>query len=269
MFYLLLLSFLPFLSPQDETEGPNPQDAVAAIKEALKGDDAAVAASTLKNSGTIADKTVVKATLGGFSHKEPSVRLEALRALRFNEDRSAFTELLKISRNKKLMDDEKFAAEYYLSLGQKGDPKAIKTITKGMVVESERSMEVRARIGALGNIRDRRSVEELMAFFVQGRGRARHPYTRDISVSLVVLTGEQYANRDQWLKWWGDNKRSFKIEDEPGELPKQYQRKWDAMWEHPDDVKERLGNRREGKGKNKDGEADDGGKEKDTGEKDG
>ncbi|KAA3609417.1 MAG: hypothetical protein DWQ01_08780 [Planctomycetota bacterium] len=253
---------------EEGAEELSPKEIAEAIKEALKGDDASVAVNILKNQGVVADKVVVKAVGGGFSHKDPAVRLEALRALRFNEDKYALSQLLKIGKDKKLMDDPKFAAEYYMALGQKGDSKAISTIVKNLVLDNGGNQVTKARLISLGKIRDKKSVEELMSFMVQGKARRQNPYMKEISVSLVILTGEMYRARDQWQAWWNDNKRTFKVAKEPAALPKNEQRKWDMLWRHPDEIKERMNQRRGGKDKDGEGEGEsEDGKEKRGGKK--
>ncbi len=231
---------------RDPAEIP-PEEALEVLDQAFSSKNVEAILQALETMGRVPDKKVVKEVGKAFQNRDARVRAGALQALRFNDAPEALSSLLKLARNKKLLEDKQFAAEYYLALGQKGDAKAIKVLADGLVVDNGGNPVIRARILALGHIRDRRAVEELMDFWVKGKARRAHPYARELSLALGVLTGENRRGRDQWIDWWNDNRRSFRIAEEEYELPRQYQRQWQRLWATPEEkaaAKEREKERR-------------------------
>ena len=85
--------------------------------------------------------------------------------------------MLKHKKNKAILEDEIVAEQYYLALGQKGDKKALKVLTDGLSKTNRGDKVTRARILALGRIRDTDSVEALIDVMVSGSARRRHPQT--------------------------------------------------------------------------------------------
>ncbi len=216
-------------------EPPTPEEAVAALEAALEEDDVPLLLETLRSHGRVADKNVVRVVSKALRHADPQVRLRALEALRFNEDPKATAELFAVARNKRLQDDPEFAAETALALGQKGDRKALRYLKEGLTTDKARDPVVRARVAALGKIRHKDSVDILMDFWVKGKARQRHPYATEISMSLAVLTGQQFRRDEEWRAWWNDNKNSFKISQEEWPLPGRFQARWDAIWAPPEE----------------------------------
>lgn len=231
-------SVVALAGAQEATEASRQSDPAAdakAIVEALKGKDAAAAAAAVKERGRTAHPDVVKAVAGGLDHKDPEVRKAALRALRFNEAPEATDELLKVAKNKKALEEREFALEYYLALGQKGHPRCLPVLADNLVVDHGGNRVTQVRVAALGRIRDRKAVEEIMSFLVKGRGFTQHPYIREANLALAVLTGEDLGGRDQWMAWWNDNKSTFKVSPAvPEDLPPRIARAWEALWMDPE-----------------------------------
>ncbi|HEX9792748.1 MAG TPA: HEAT repeat domain-containing protein [Planctomycetota bacterium] len=208
----------------------DPAAAEKAVREVLENGEREAIVAIFEKEGRVADKSVVKALAGGLKHADSEVRIATLRALRFNEDPAALTTLLGQAKNKKLLEDPKAAIEFYMGLGQKADKKAVPVIGKGLKIDDGGDRVMMARIAALGRIRDKASVEELLSFQVAGNARRAHPYQKHINVALAVLTGAEMGSRDHWQSWWNDNKNSFEVAADLPELPEQIKRAWGKIW---------------------------------------
>ncbi len=276
---IALLSPL-FALPQDpESEPPaeqaeieveeevSPEKAAATIKEVLKSKDYVAIASTIEEMGMIEGKAVVKAVAAGLKSKDKLVKTAAIRALRYNPDAGAVSELLKRKKDKSIIDDPELAVEYYYALGQAGDRKAIDVIADDLFSGAKGDKVARARIAALGHIRHKDSVDELMGYMVSSGGRrggGGPRYQQDVRLALIILTGEDYGTSStDWLKWWGDNKSKLKISPEEWPLPNnKMQRQWRLMWATPAE-KEEARKELEERRKRRQGEDEDGGGEGD------
>lgn len=241
----------PSQEPEVEVvEEVSPEVAAATIKEALKGKDYIAIAATIEELGMAADKKVVKAVAAGLKSKDKLVKTAAIRALRYNAEPGALTELLKRKKDKSIIEDPELAVEYYHALGQAGDRKAIAVLTDDLFTSAKGDKVARARIASLGHIRHKDSVDELMGYMVSSGGRRGSPrYAQDVRLALVVLTGEDYGtNTTAWLDWWGDNKAKLKISPEEWPLPNaKMQRQWKILWATPEEkeqAKEKLEERR-------------------------
>lgn len=231
---------LPAVQAGEEQEAPAvaPAEAARRIREVLKGGETDDVLLELEELGRIPHRDVVKAVARGIQHEDPAVREAALQALRFNPHPEALKALLGMARRKKLLQDPDFAREWYLALGQKGDARALKPLADGLLV-SRNVVEqevAKARILALGRIRDPKAVEAIMGVLLQGGGkRARHPYMAEIRVAMFVLTGEdQGPDMTAWIRWWNENKRRIRVLPEEPEIPdKAIRRRWREMWRDP------------------------------------
>ncbi|RMH01868.1 MAG: HEAT repeat domain-containing protein [Planctomycetota bacterium] len=263
-------------APEPAAEAPEPVDpaeAAARIKEVLKGKDYVVAAATLEELGSIEDKAVVKAVAAGLKSKDKLVKTAAIRALRYNPSSAALDELLKRAKDKSIIEDPELAVEYYYALGQHGDRKAVKVLADDLFSGAKGDKVAKARIAALGHIRHKDSVDELMGYMVSSGGRRRGGggprYQQDVRLALIVLTGEDHGTDSvAWLKWWGDHKNRLKISPEEWPLPSaKLQRQWQLLWATPqekEEARKRLEEKRrqrEAGGEDPEKDEDDGGDE--------
>lgn len=251
---MLVITMLSLLAQDAEKTKVDPAAAAAEIQEALKSKDPAAAAEVIAEKGRTADAAVVKAVAEGLHSKEAEVREAALAALRYNEAPEAFDPLLKLARDQKVMAEPQFAAKVYLALGQKGDPKALPVLAEDLTVDDGGSRVIQARVLAMGRVRNDQALEELMNFLVKGRGRAAHPYWREVNLSLAALTGLDLGGRDAWQEWWNEHRNEFKVEPKQPKLPPRVEAAWNAVWsaegegEAPAKGKGKAG----GRGKSKD-----------------
>ncbi|GAB4138554.1 MAG: hypothetical protein Fur0037_04330 [Planctomycetota bacterium] len=241
----------PLEPPAAKEQAPAPPQDPAAVLEQLKlamaSREPAIAADAIARLGRTKDVEVVKLVAKALAHKEPIVRKAAIAALRFNEHEKAFDALLHAPRERLLADDD-VAVDYYLALGQKGDPKALPILTQGLHI-GRGSKVVKARVQAIGRIRTPQAVAELMQFLKSGKGGGRrggghNPHLADIVLSLAVLTGQTFGNdANAWIRWWADHDEGYKLPAE-SELGKKQGRQWQKLWE--DGSSGRKGRKKDG-----------------------
>lgn len=256
--------------PAEKSEVPasideiKPEEAAAQIREALKSKEEIVMIAALEMLGTIPSKLVTKEVAKGLKIKKGPVQLAAISALRYNTDPSALDVLLKARKDKTIHANMKTAEAYAYALGQKGDPKAIKALKDNLVGTSKTPTPVlKAKVLALGHIRHKDSVEAILDFektsIAGGRGGVRRKMSRESRGSLAVLTGTDQGDKLQaWQDWWYDQRKSFKMSKEEGELesPRE-QRMWTKLWLTPEEKREaeqeaeQEKDDRRGKGKSK------------------
>ena len=236
-------------SKDPDTEQPvqhvPPEEALKALKDAVKEKDAVLLASTIQTVGRTPDKAVAKQIAGFMRHKDPFVRMEAVKALRFNEDPSVVGLLLKQSKNKVILEDPEVGKEYIYALGQHADKKALPILTDDLRTSGPDREITAAKIVSLGRIRETASVEALMDVMVSGgrgtgrrgrRGGGGMPFSGELQTSLTVLTGEDIGgSSSDWQAWWNDSKKKFKIDKEEPPLPRKMKVAWTMQWLSPED----------------------------------
>ena len=266
---LLLLAFSSL--PQDPgeqeseveitTEEVSPEEAAAQLKEVLGGKDYAAQAAILEVAGIIPGKVVVKEVAKAMKSKDLGVQLAAISALRYNTDPYSLTVLLKEKKNKKIVDVDELAEEYFYALGQHGNTKAIDTLSKGVWSTAKNTKIIRARILSLGHIRDIDACEALMNLMKSTGGRRSRSMggrSTEFRMAMCVLTGtDTGGNSTDWISWWNDSKKSLKIsEDEYPLWSKNLQRQWDLLWATPEEREEARRKQREKRDGGKGGKGD-------------
>ena len=260
----------------------DPAEALDKIKAAIKSESAVVILNAIEYAAEVEDNKVIGEFYKLLKHKSDEVRLAALEAMRFNKHDEALKRLISFGSNKLLKNDAEYLAEYIYALGQKANKKAAKLIKNDLVMTSAHDEDVlKARVYALGRIREVDSIETLLKLSQSGggggRGGRRGARTVkmrvEIQTSLAVLTGVELGNDVlDWTSWWSDNKRSFKMSKAESKIDdRKLQAKWDSLWMTEEqkaqaiqDFKdERAQNRKDGKGddakKGDDKKDDDGG----------
>ena len=245
----------------------DPAEALAKIKAAIKSESDVVILDAIAYAAEVEDKKIIGEFYKLLKHQSIDIRLAALEAMRFNKHDEALKRLLSFGSNKLLENDAEYLAEYIYALGQKADKKAAKLIKNDLVMTSAHDGDVlKARVYALGRIREVDSIETLLQLSQsgggrggrRGRGGATAKMRVEIQTSLSVLTGVELGNEVlDWTNWWSDNKRSFKVTKAEGKIDdRKLQAKWDSLWMTEEqkaqaiqDFKdERAKNRKDGKG---------------------
>jgi len=229
-------------SPYGWVEKPSPEQVKAAVDDlkaafASGNDDEIIAA--IEANEKINDPEVVRWVAKGLSRKKASVQIAAIDALGWMKGKDALRQLHRLyHRDRSLNKKEDVFAALLKAIGRHGDKSSIEVLSdspfKGLTVESGR-----ARILGLGNIRDRRSVDELvkgLRYSGDSRGRkSKDPvFMDDFRLAFAVLTGVDCgASRDAMDAWWRENKKGFKMAADRPPLPPDLQARWAHYWGTP------------------------------------
>ncbi len=249
MLFLLLCfpAFSPTQTPApsptevQQPQLPAPKEAAKRLRDTLKAKDDAASIAALKELGTLADPLITKEVNKALKFQSPEVMVAALEALRFNPDPSALKYLTQARKNKELHKNTQLAVAYAYALGQKASPKCIPALTDNLNATSGVPAEVlKAKISALGRIRDKDAVEAIMDYCNTTRRGGRNVgginnIMREAQRSLFILTGvDQGSSLEAWKDWWYDARKTIKISKEPWPLenPK-IQRQWEQLWMSP------------------------------------
>ena len=103
---------------------------------------------------------------------------------------------------------EEVLAPIIRALGAIGDYRALPIVTKDLMRPGQPDV-TKARLEALGNIRHRDSIQNLIDFMMRA-GRGSRAHGKVVQDSLKKLTGLSFGrNRDAWKKWWDRKKKTF------------------------------------------------------------
>ncbi|MHC4375533.1 MAG: HEAT repeat domain-containing protein [Planctomycetota bacterium] len=178
---------------------------------------------------------VVEVLEDGVDDKQHEVRLAALDVLGLIDHGDAMKFLAKLAKkDKRLQKDEELAAQLFKSLGRYGHEDNLALFTKGILNTEGKVFQ--ARVLALGKIRTKESVEELLSVMNSGGGGGRLgaksiAYMDQLRLSLHALLGEDAgATRDKWQAWWNANRRDLEVSTEAPELEGQLGRRWERYW---------------------------------------
>jgi hypothetical protein len=133
-------------------------------------------------------------------------------------------------KDKELRRDEELGVQLLKAIGAHESPESIELLA-GDVFDGRAEPIVEARILALGRIRDRRSVEELVGIMKKGGRERVAPFMDELRLSLLVLTGaDRGTSLEEWLAWWNDNKKTLEVRPEPAQLPERDWLRWARYW---------------------------------------
>jgi hypothetical protein len=229
-------------SPQGWIESPSKDQVKAAVEELkaalASGKEDEIVASIEANAG-VNDAEVVRLVSKGLSSRSTPVRIAAIDALGWAKGKDPLRQLHRLyHRDKDLSGDEQVFAALLKAIGRHGDKSSIEVLSdspfKGLTVDSGR-----ARILGLGNIRDTRSIEELVKAMRLGGGdrrgrKSNEPvFLEDFRLAFAVLTGADCgASREAMDAWWRDNK-GFKVAADRPPLPPPLRERWERYWGTP------------------------------------
>lgn len=239
-----------FQDDEQEEKPPVDERAVADLVERLEellGDKQASPEDKVDliwEAVALPHEDIVDALEDGLDDKQHTVRLATLDVLGLIDHEDAMKLLAKLAKkDKKLQDDEELAAQLFKSLGRYGVEKN-KDLFVRNIFASKGAKVVQARLLSLGKIRSDDSVEELISLMNSAAGagagkgkggggaRSNAAHMEEIRMSLYALLEEDAgSSRDDWQKWWNDNKRDFEVSEEEGDLEGPLGRKWAKYWE--------------------------------------
>jgi hypothetical protein len=219
-------------APEDPVP-PDPKAVAAAVKElkqAFAGDVLEPKLSAVRAGAEVLHADVIAALAKGLKEERP-VQEATLEALRFMPHPAALEALHGAYKQQPELTESKELLPFLLrSIGQHASEASIDILAdEPFKASTPKSFE--ARILGLGRIRERRSVEELMALMqLGGRGPAVG-HMQDFRLALMVLSGvDQGTAPAAWVAWWNDSKKTFEVKAEPPRLPEALQKRWDVYW---------------------------------------
>jgi len=206
--------------------------AVADLTRAVDAADAGERAQVVARNAGVAHAKVAKALARFLKDKDPGVRLAAIDALGRTPCPDALKELNRLPGDAKLRENAEQLAAVFKAIGRHGSPDSLKVLTSDAWKNTADTV-VQARLYAIGRIRTKAAVSELMDLMSTDPTLPwqSSPYMDHFRVALGALTGEDRGdNKDAWRDWWNGAEKSLKVNKEPGKLPGDFQRRWDAYW---------------------------------------
>jgi PBS lyase HEAT-like repeat len=236
----LLLTALLTLAPTVQTPVATPPDP-AAVKSAIaeltdafaKGKSPERIEAITKNSKVL-DAAVIKCIVKGLTDDDTKVQGAAIDALRYMQHPDAFTalqDMLKRDKTeKKIEKDVELFTKLIKGVGQHGNKASIALLADNVFGNTDYKV-AEARVLALGHIREKESVEQLIGLMrTAGRDKVQ-AFMGNFRLALMVLTGvDQGASQDTWMTWWNEHKNDFKVPAAAPQLPKEMQMRWDYYW---------------------------------------
>lgn len=237
MITTLSLALLTFCALPQETDTPSTDEVkatVEAVEKALSKGETADRIAALSEASSVPDTAVAKAVSKALRDKDESVQKAALESLRFMDHPEALKALHDCyKKNTSLRKNDSLSGVLLKAIGQHGDSSSIKVLADSPF-STVNGAAIRARILGLGNIRDKRSVEELVGLMKKISRRKIEPFMGEFRLAMVRLTGQDEGKSvDLWMKWWNNNKRTFKVAEVAPKMPRRDQENWDDYWGNP------------------------------------
>ncbi|MHC5030557.1 MAG: HEAT repeat domain-containing protein [Planctomycetota bacterium] len=232
----------PLGSPYGRNENPKVEQvkaAVAAINAAFKTKDDLKRVNAIQAAAGLIHPDIVRAIARGLRVNRKAVRMAAVDALGWMKHPEGLKQLHRMYRREKdLHRQEELFAGVLKAIGRHGHKSSIKVLMdspyKGLTIHSGR-----ARVMGLGRIRQRDSVETLIkAMRLSSTRRPREwrvpdnpRFLIEANVAMASLTGAMPGTaKDDWQKWWRDNKKKFRMKKEFPKIPKKYETYWEEYW---------------------------------------
>jgi hypothetical protein len=220
-------------SDEEKLDPKKVEAAVEALKEAFeKGSEVADRLEAIEAALAYPHEDIAKAMAKGLKDKEHEVVLTTIVALARLKHPAAMKELVNAYKRERAIkkDDVLFAATLK-SIGSYGDPDNIDLLSDDLFQNTSKNV-IRARIFGLGKTRSVEAAKELMTIMSSSGHKYVNPHMDEINLSLSILTGaDEGKSRNRWVTWWNANKRTLKITEEPQEIDRKSQSKWDQYWD--------------------------------------
>ncbi len=227
-------------SPYGWIETPTKEQEKAAadeLKAAYASDRDEEIIAAIEATAKVNDEEVIRLIAKGLSRRSP-VQIAAIDALGWSKSRSALRQLHRLyHRDKDLSKKEDVFGALLKAIGRHGDKSSLEVLFdspfKGLTVESGR-----ARILGIANIRETRSLEDLVkGLRLAGQprgGRTKDPvFLEDFRLAFAVLTGVDCGpSREAMDGWWRENK-GFKVSETRPPLAPPLKEKWERYWGVP------------------------------------
>jgi hypothetical protein len=262
---IALLAVLSLLAPsQEPARTPAPADparvaaALAALESAWKDGESGERVRAIQAAAELSDAKLVAAIARGLDERDVAVRDAAVTALRYQPHPAALERLhAALRKAPRSPEEDRRVAELVLAVGQHGSPSSIELLADA-APDRTREHATRARIRALGHVRERAALEALIALRIKAGPGARGGalFDADFRLALWSLTGtDQGLAPESWTRWWNEHGRDFAVAPQAPEEPRALAQRWRALWETP---AERAARGERGRGKRDDTPAGDG-----------
>jgi len=233
---LVLLAAIASAQTADEVK-----QATDSVKAAFRTKDEVVIDKAIRQSMKVNDDAVSKEIAKGLRNRSLAVRQAAIEALGSMDNETALKELHRLYfGDRSLSKNPKLFALLLKEIGRHGDPSSIKVMTDSpfnrLTLESGT-----ARLMGLGNIRDPKSVEELMKLSRKASGKQRGTgvtsqwrgaFNQAFDDAMFILTGQDYGRGKEDLeKWWRDNRKDLKIDAERPQVSEEVSERWAGYWQ--------------------------------------
>lgn len=215
--------------------GPKASDVkktVAELKKAFAGKDPVERINSLRRAIDVPHADVIKALEPALSSKDDDVLRTALETLGRMRHPGALERLRHYAKRertrlKKLPDLHILVIK---SVGRHGSLDGLEFLSDKLFSSRDNSL-IKARILAMGKIRDRKAVE---ALFNQLKSTDRRRITTvmsSVQITLARLTSrDEGTGQDRWQAWWRAVPKDWKVSDKPAPMPEGLQRSWDSFW---------------------------------------
>ena len=221
------------------------EDAIAELEEAYRGDDETVIEPVIRDAAKFSDKRVVDLVARGLRSSSLAVRKAAIDTLGRMDSKDALEELHSLyRRDVNLRKNPTLYALLLQSIGRHGDKSSLSILAdyshKYLTLASGR-----ARIYGIANIRDDRSVEELIQASRKAGGKKRGSgvesewrgvFAKDFHAAIHILTGEDYGrgrnDLEAWYREW-KKKPSPRVKRVRPRVPPEVSDLYEAFWNKP------------------------------------
>jgi HEAT repeat protein len=216
-------------------------EAAGELKKARLSRDDQLMIATIEDYAGVVHSDVIRELSKFLRYTAERVKIAAIDALGWTKHPDALKQLHRYyRRNKDLSKQEEIFAHTLKAIGRHGHKSSIQVLKdspfKGLTLESGK-----ARIMGLGNIRERDAVEELIKGMRLAGGNPRRSrrygeprFSEWFRIAMTVLTGEDHGfAKEDWEKWWRENKRTFRVDRRRPKIAGPMQQIWETYWSEP------------------------------------
>jgi HEAT repeat protein len=230
-------------SPITRVEKPTPEqvkEAVEALKLAFKIKEYDQIVAALNAYGGVLHEKVVHEVARGLRSTNQATRIASIDTLGWMKYPPALRQLHREYRRGRTewTKNEDVFAHVLQAIGRHGDKSSIEVLAddpfRGLTIATGR-----ARIFGLGNIRDKKSIEEVIkGTQLAGSNTPRswkpvadQRFLREFYAALIVLTGEDLgSDLEAWRQWWRKAKGTYKIPKDRPAVPAWVSQWWTTYW---------------------------------------
>jgi hypothetical protein len=212
---------------------PTPKEALDLIQKVKKEKLEDLQVELLEKAGRCDDAQVATKIAPFLKDKRDDLRIAAIRSLRFMRNKKALPALL--SAASQFEKDKVAGPEYFLALGQHGNPKSISKIIHRAWEPLSKEI-FKAKIQALAHIRSSKTVSELEKLNRKFKAGRHGINRREVLKAIELLIDEKMpkSDRSKRMEWVREASKK-PVPLEPKNLPKNYISAYKKLWKRPDE----------------------------------